>query len=657
MARPYSQWAASPIGARLVVEDGGLTLTAAEAGPLASTGRSAVAVVAGQHGAEFCLWGDDEVSATIGVMMAGAPLDVELGSANGVGWRLQTGQILVSGVVVATGLPVPAKGAALGVLVDIASPSRVRFYADGELVADRQVAIAGALYFAASIACTTPGGLHCVVNAGQWQGLSPAAAAGWYAENPAAAPLRLATEDFMSSVTDTLANTAFVGCLAGDGLSAISSISFWPWDNASRPGAASVRVRDADGMLDASALGALRGQPVRVRQVVQGGALQDANPMGRYVLDRIDIEDDGTKRLTLRNAHDDLDDPLSRAVFLPSQGAAIAWQPQPVIIGAVRSAAGYAVNSDGSQQWLADSPVASVDAVMDRGALIIAGSGYQLATDGRRLVLTSPPVGPVVADVSTLPNMAPATLQQALADLFSRVQKAAWSSSDAAAIDSVTGYAGIGYYAGNQGTPSDALSAILQSYTADWWQDADGVLRLARLIDPDTVADAELSFDLDWTELADDLIVMPDLAPNLTRRMFFQPNGVVLGPGDLITDLVQLTPAMRQSLTSQFRGQVYSSGVLARRYAHADSAAPVASRFDRREDAQREIDRLVAIYAVPRNFYAAHLTARTDLVLRPGQVGRITYSRYGLAAGRKVLVTGVTSDPVSGEHTIKFWGQ
>lgn len=656
MARTYARWAASPIGLDLVVEDGGLTLATAGGTTLAHLARSTIAHAEGTHGAEFVLWSDGSVQATIGIVTPAAPPVTEVGYANGIGWRIHAGQVVRNGSVVASGLPVPATGEVLGVRVVMGSPAVVQFFRGAAQVAQLEAVLAGGAHFAASLATDADSGLRCVVNAGQWQGLSPAVAAGWYAADAAAAALHLASEDYMTAATDVPANMPYLGALAGDGLATVASVSFWPWDNASRSGTAQLRVLDAGGVLDAAALGALRNQPVRVRQVSQGAALATAEPVARYVLDRIDIEDDGTKQLVLRDAHDDLDEPLNRAVFLPPQGASIAWQSQPVIIGTVRSAPGISVNSDGSQQWLSDAPLASVGAVLDRGASIGAGDGYTLDAGGQQIVLTSPPVGPLVADVSTRADMAPAQLRQALGDVFGRIGKTAWSGADAEAIDTATGYAGIGFYAGDTTTPREALAALLASYAADWWQDGDGVLRLTRLIDPDSVTDEDLAFELDWTELAADLVVMPDLAPNLSRRMAYQPNAAVLAASDLITDLVQLPPALRGQLTSAYRGQVYAGGPVAARYAHADTAEPMVSFFDRREDAQVEIDRIIALYAVPRFFYAGKLTARPDLSIRPGQVGRITYHRYGLAGGRKVLVAGVTSNRVTGEHTLKFWG-
>lgn len=654
--KTFGMWSSSPLGAGLSVGAGGVTMSAAAALPVARLARSNIAHDEGTHGVEFCFWGDDPLAASIGVVMPTAPLSAEVGYAGGVGWRLQSGEVIANGNVLTTGLPVPAKGSTVGLVVSVGSPSRIRFFVEGSQVADVLAPIAGAVHFAASISSSKAQGLTCAVNAGQWQGLSDAVATGWFVESALASPFRLGSEDYMSAASDTPANTPYLGLLANEGLSTVASVSFWPWEGASRNGTAQVRVLDSTGLLDAAALGALRSQPVAVQQVYQGQPLSEADAVARYVLDKIDIEDDGRKLLTFRDAHGDLDTPLGRAVFLPPHGESNAWQTMPAIIGTVRSAPCVSVNSDGSQQWLGDYRLGSVGDVMDRGAVLVAGTGYTLAAEGQHLILTSPPVGPVIADVSTLPEMAPATLRQAVGEVFSRIGKTAWASSDATAIDAQTGYAGVGFYAAGGVTVREALGQILGAYAADWWQDETGVLRITRLVDPDAVHDDALSFDLGWSEFAADLIVLPDLAPNLSRRMAYQPNGIALDDGDLITDLVQLSPQRRQQLTGEYRGQAYSGGRLAERYAHADSAPPVVSRFDRSEDAQAEIERIVALYEVPRNFYAVRLSGRPDLRLQPGQVGRITYPRYGLELGRKVLVAGVTSNPVTGDHVLKLWG-
>lgn len=655
----YAVFAPSPIADQLTVLDSGLTLTTSvDAATLAGCARSTVAHASGTHGAEFVFWGDADVVATLGIVASTAPVDAEVGTTAGIGWRLHSGEVIAGGAVVVSGLPVIKLTDIVGLRATMADGQvTLECYRGTDVLTSVTAAIGGPGRFAVSLASASAGALRAIVNSGQWRGVSPAInAGGWATESEPVEAVRVASEDYMSEPGDVPASTAWAGIVAGDGLATVASVSFWPWGTASRSGTAQVRVLDAAGALDTLTLSAARDVPVRVRQVVQGASLRTASPVARYVLDRIDIEDDGTKVLILRDAHDDLDNPLHQAVYLPSLSEALAWQPQPVLIGAVRSAPGTAINSDGSVQWISDAPLASVGLVLDRGAAIEVGKGYALSDDGQQIALYSPPLGPVLADVSTEPEMMPATLVAALSNVFGRIAKTAWSGTDAAAIDAATGYAGIGYYASNGATARTALSDILASYAADWYQDADGVLRIVRLIDPGSVADDALAFELDWRELQSDLTVLPDLAPNLSRRMYYQRNAFPLSAGDMITDLVQLPPARRQQLSGEFRGQVYASGELPARYAHAETATPMPSLFDRRADAQAEIDRICALYSVPRFFYAGRVSGRTDLDLRPGQVGRISYHRYGLQAGRKVLVTAVQSNRITGEHVLKFWG-
>lgn len=653
----YATFAPSPIAGQLVVLDSGMTLTTAvDAAKLAGSARGTVPQSDGTHGAEFVFWGNAALAATVGILPSTATLDAEVGVVAGIGWRLHAGEVVCGGDVLVANLPVITLAEIVGIRAMIDGGNvTLDCYRGDELLASVTVALAAPIHFAVSLASDTAGELRCIVNAGQWRGIGPAAGAGWATAAETFGVVHLGSEDYMSTGADTPADTAWQGIIASAGLSTVASISFWPWGTSSRSGTAQVRVLDADGALDAITLGAARDVPVRVRQVAQGAALSSAADVARYVLDRIDVEDDGVKSLVLRDAHDDLDTPLRQAVFLPSLSDSLAWQPQPVVIGLVRSVPGTAINSDGSVQWLCDAPLASVGAVLDRGAEIEAGTGYALSDDGQQIALYSPPLAPVLADVSTEAGMAPASLRAVLGNLFGRIGKASWAGGDAEVIDSATSYAGIGYYDGDGATAREALDNILPSYGADWYDD-NGVLRIVRLFDPDIVDDADLAFELDWRELQADLTVLPDLAPNLSRRMSYQPNAAPLDSGDMITDVVQLTPARRQQLAADARGQVYAAAPLPARYAHAETAVPMPSRFDRREDAQDEIDRIIALYAVPRFFYAGKLMARPDLSIRPGQVGRITYHRYGLAGGRKVLVAGVTSNRVTGEHTLKFWG-
>jgi hypothetical protein len=656
MSHTYARFAAAPIGPLLLAGDGGLTLTTDTNG--ADIERTAISTVGhweGTHGAELTFWGDADLQAAVGVFPAGSPLSRMVGGGMaGVGWRLDTGQVFSGGVVVAAGLPVVAKGDTVGVRVVLGGAGNVAEFYKGNHLVHSEALVAAIWHFAASLAAAEAATLWAFVNAGQMQAAGPAALAGWQPAPVVVPTVRLSDFEVLSASTDTPANARFEGIIDAAGLSTVAAFNFWAWGgaHAAQGGVATLTLLDADGVLDGLAQQDLAGVPVSVRMGDLGGALDDADDIGRYVIDRLEILSDARKALHLRDAHDDLDELINPGVFLPSVPA-LAWRTQPVLIGAVASAPVLGANSDGSVGWICDAPLASIAAVLDRGDPMEPGT-WSLASDGQQILLEQPPVGPVVTDASSIgANQQPASLQQMLHEICSRVSKSAWSSADAAAIDAATGYAGVGYYAGDAVSARRAIDAVLPSYGAGRWEDADGTIRFARVVDPASVA--ELAFDIVAKELELDLTMKPDDAPNLSRRMAYQPNARVLTSGELVTDLVDVPVWRRSELTSPWRGQVYSGRPLSPRYAHADTAPPLVSCFWRAQDAQAEIDRVCGLYDRARAFYFVTLRDPA-LAPKPGQVGRVTYPRYGLQAGKKLLVRRVERNPVTGDITMDLWG-
>ncbi|WP_414540425.1 hypothetical protein [Stenotrophomonas forensis] len=655
MTNTFGRFAAIPIGPSLAARDGGLTLATTGATDLNRMARSDISQSAGTVGVEFAVWGDDSLTAVVGVVNESASFAIYPGGdSNGVGWNLATGWVIRNGAPLSTGMPAVAKGDIVGVEAVIGSPSRVRFYLNGTLVLQRDVPLAGPLHFAASLATSKAGGLQMAVNGGQWTARSPAAAAGWPAEEGVAGHVRIADMDWLSAPGDSPANARYEGLLA-EGVSLISEISFWPWggDSIAQTAAAQCVVHDADGQLDALALAGASGLPISLRAVNADDMLADSVPVFRLSLESVEINDDGTKTLSFHDAHNDLDETINRGVFLPNI-AALAWKSQPVVIGAVASVPAAGANSDATAMFLADGAL-FVDVVMDRGDSMELGT-FSLSPDGQQLIMKSPPMMPVVADVSSVgAGQQPATLQVAVQDVMRRLEKAAWSASDCVAIDTASGYAGIGYYAGNSISGRAALNAMLPSYGAAAYQDPDGVLRFTRIVAPETYT-GEPAFTLDGNDLAEDLLCVPDEAPNLTRRMAYRPNGQALAAADLVTDVVDVPQWRRDELTALYRAQVYGAGALHAHYRRADAADPVISLFWNRGDAQQEIDRVVDIYRQQRFFYQLTVRGDQSLAPMPGQIGRISYNRYGLATGKQVMVRRVERNPSTGDVMLTVWG-
>ncbi|RPE81853.1 hypothetical protein [Vulcaniibacterium tengchongense] len=660
MPKVYARFAPVPIGAGAVAQNGGLVVAGTSIGAWA-TARSDIAHSGGVRGAEFTVWFEgDSWHAFIGVLQPSARLDNYIGAdAAGVGWYLGQGTIYVGGAVVASGLPLVAPGDVAGVLVrlDGGAPA-IEFYKGSTLVHSRPLPAGGPWHFGASLQAAAGGVVHCAVNAGQWQGISPAVRqGGWPA--PAAAPLtlRLSDVDYLSAPSDTPPHARYEGVVDAASLVTLAEIGFWPWGDElpTQSSVAQLQVIDAGGVIDPLLQQDLTGWPVAISLGDTEGTRAGASDVARFALDYIEVQDDGAKLLHLRDAHDDLDEDLTRGVFLPSVPS-LSWRVQPVVVGAVASVPALPANSDGSVAFLADAPLAEVSVVLDRGDVMEPGT-WSLTPDRQQLLLTQAPVGPIVVDASSIgTGMQPATLEQALREIFRRIGKTAWSSSDAAAIDAATGYAGIGYYAGDPISVRQALAAILPSYGAWYWQDAAGVLRFTRVVDPSAVPDAQLAFDLATADFGDALQAYPDEAPHLSRRMAYQLNARPLAASELVSDLVDVPAWRREELMGHWRGLAYSAQPLAPRYAHADRTDPLVSCFWRQQDAQAEIDRVCAMYAVARQRFVVTVLDWAGPLPQPGQVGRITYDRYGLAGGKKVLVRRVESNPAIGAVELTVWG-
>ncbi|MEN5204055.1 hypothetical protein ABE473_06310 [Stenotrophomonas sp. TWI700] len=658
MTDTFGRFAANPIGPLLAARDGGLTLATTGATAPTSHARSDFSRDAGTVGVEFAVWGDDAVTALVGFATGPAALNKALGTdLASIGWDLAAGRLLQAGGAIATGLPVVVHGDIVGLQVVFSTPRQLRLYLNGLQIHLRELQLSGPLFFAASLGASKAGGLYLAVNAGQWGPRSEAAASGWRLPTPAfglTASTHLADVDWLSAPGDSPANARYEG-LVSEGVSLIQELAFWPWggDPVSQAAAAECVVTDADGLLDALAGTGASGRSVQILLAAESGMRADAVPAFRCAIEQVEINDDGTKTLHLRDAHDYLDETINRGVFLPNVPS-LAWKPQPVVIGAVASIPAMGGNSDATSMFVADSRV-YMDAVMDRGDLMEAGT-YSAAPDGQQLLLKSPPVMPVVVDASSVgAAMMPARLEQAVGDVMARLGQEAWSAGDCALIDQATGYMGIGYYAGAAITGRAVLNAILPSYGAGSYQDASGVLRFVRVTAPETHT-GEFAFDLSEADLAVDLIMVPDEAPNLTRRMAYRPNGQALGASDMVTDVVDVPQARRDELSGLYRGQVYGAGPLHAHYQRAEAADPVISLFWHAADAQVEIDRILSLYRVERYFYQLAVRGDQDLAPLPGQIGRLTYSRYGLEDGKPVLVRRVERNPATGDVVLTVWG-
>lgn len=244
-----------------------------------------------------------------------------------------------------------------------------------------------------------------------------------------------------------------------------------------------------------------------------------------------------------------------------------------------------------------------------------------------------------------------------------------WSAGDAVAIDAATGYSSAGYHLDQPTSGRNALQPVLDSWGADLYLDRSGAIRVARLIDPVSVTplgtiDESVIVGIPATTggIAGSgqmsmINPAPDLAPGLTTTADARKNWTVYTDGDFgSTSLTDCPNAIRALLKKPFQQRAASAAQLSPMYVYAQQAAALPTCFDLVSEAQTEIDRICALYTVPRFFYAVPVRSGIADNYDIGQVWTLVYPRYGLNNGKPVLIYGVIETPDAEFATLLCWG-
>ncbi len=285
----------------------------------------------------------------------------------------------------------------------------------------------------------------------------------------------------------------------------------------------------------------------------------------------------------------------------------------------------------------------TLDPTPAKGALVSALSFRDVSTG----------VGDQLAGISL------AEFERQILVVRKRLPDYAYASEDLEAIDTATGYL-IGFHTREQMQAIDVLAAPLNSYCASVFPDRAGVLRFVRLIDPDEVDDVDVIFELNVDNLLGAFDVKPDLAPGLTNSIGVRRNWSRYTDADFVDGFdpdTGVPAATRTAYKAEAQVIRTSSVNLSERYRAARGNKPLISLFDNPLHGQAEIDRVCGLYRIPRNFYGPLVFRMPDdYSAEPGQVFVLRWARYGLDAGRKLLIRTLREDWRKREVTIEGWG-
>lgn len=231
-----------------------------------------------------------------------------------------------------------------------------------------------------------------------------------------------------------------------------------------------------------------------------------------------------------------------------------------------------------------------------------------------------------------------------------------WSSSDAATIDSATGYE-IGWYTDRSVSVLDAILDAANAWGISYHTDPDGVLRITRLEDPADVSESSLDGEISDYNLLAAVEVQPDVAEGLTTAMAGRRNWKSYDASDFAdTSFTDANQATRRVLMRDYQETVTTGADLPGMYSHADLSEPVETLIDNPSHAQEEISRIVEIYSEPRWIYVIEVPEPAGTNYQIGQVLKLTYDQHGLSDGKQVLVLAEEHNVFDEWARLVVWG-
>jgi hypothetical protein len=488
----------------------------------------------------------------------------------------------------------------------------------------------------------------------------------------------LSDSSFCTAPTDTPPNTAFSQVLLDPGSIGVHAYS----DGRTTGGAAKLEtgevvVINVDGQFDGWLDFAFDGRPITIRQGEGDVYPADFPVIFNGTVESIEANKDSII-IRLRDKLYVLTVPILKNRYagtnvLPNglEGGPddIKGKLKSGVWGAVLNMAPVLVNASKLTYQVNDGAVADVSAVYDRAASVTKGANYatsallQAATPGAGTYATcfaeglfrlgTSPSGQITADVTEGANAAARTAGQILKRMAIATGLPAGeiNAADLAALDALNSSV-VGIVIDGDSTGQAAMDLVAASVGAWYGFDGLGMLRMGVLAAPTGTPVLELfefdiGADIERRPARDNGIPAWRVVVNYARNWTVQNSdiaGVVM-------------PARRSFLGLANRSANSANPAVKVKYLLSDELA-VDTLLATAADAQTEADRLEALYGVRRDIFDvpvdARLLQKSPLFFMDAV--RVTYSRFGLDAGKLFRVIGIRPELKDQKVTLSLWG-
>lgn len=325
-------------------------------------------------------------------------------------------------------------------------------------------------------------------------------------------------------------------------------------------------------------------------------------------------------------------------------GADLAGKKKPKCYGSVSNVMPPLVDSATLVYQVHDDAISDVSAVYDRGIALVkvvgvpAAGQYSVDTAAGTFRLGTTPAGTVTCNVQG--DASGAGYVNTTSDIVLRMLAAAdltTSEIDSTAFAALKSDvpAEVGIWIGTETRLiASAVDELLAGVGAFGGFSRHGAFTVDVITSPEGVTPAATYTEREVIDMERE--PLPDMVGPIAWRALigYQQNYTVQN------DLAETVPAARRTFTAEPQRVVkHEDSNIKTRYLLAKEYGPVKGLYASEADAQAEVDRLFALWGVPRGSYRLRLPL-TALTRDIGNAIHLTHPRHGFAAGKTVRVLG-----------------
>lgn len=457
---------------------------------------------------------------------------------------------------------------------------------------------------------------------------------------------------------------------------------FWGGGRAAQ-GMGAIELINTDGALDVLLSMRWRRAVVTVYLGYDGDAVAALTRAARGVIERVESVGEQSLRIVVADSASELDVPVLTASYT---SGALVGSLIPTVMGYCVSVPALHTGApsldysfhDGST-WLVDA-MTFRHGVYDAGATLTPTTQWVSLDSGEQhgVTLLQSTAGMITVD-ATGPStdgsvFSARTLYQIT--YFALCTRLGWDASrvdfsGVTTLQTELGTTWFGRWVSGSTTYGELLTELADSFAGWSYIDTAGVVRFDRLRMPS----GSPVLELDETNLVGDIQIEFDAAPGLSDAVLGIRNWYVFDASALAGSVRDTATGVGLRKPFRTRAQFAVDDA----YAARRSAAPTVRRTLRNDTHQTataepetgmptllmasghvsaEAARRAALYAGPRWWYRvrAALDASTAVTLERGSVVQLTEPRYGLDAGRLLVVIGVDGRVGDGIVDLLLWG-